>query len=159
MKLDGIIEDLPSKNTPLCKATFEKMCNAILNTAFPIGKTEIFYDNDDHSKYLGFTWQRDAEGQAIVGISQDDEEFNEIGKTLGEKKHTMTTAEMPQHNHQTSGGEPALYPGWGNESGWGLQSYYCDGNAGHWNTHYAGESQPFNIIQPSKVFAIWRRIA
>ena len=57
--LDGIIEDYPNTSTLLNKATFTNLANAILNVAFPVGKTEIFYDNDDHSNYMGFAfWKR-----------------------------------------------------------------------------------------------------
>nr|DAG39803.1 MAG TPA: Baseplate wedge protein [Caudoviricetes sp.] len=41
----------------------------------------------------------DIKGKTIVGLDSSDTDFNEIGKTLGEKTHTLTVAEMPSHNH------------------------------------------------------------
>ena len=41
-------------------------------------------------------------GRTIVGLDTDDTDFNTIGKTLGEKTHTLTVAEMPEHNHQAT---------------------------------------------------------
>lgn len=38
-------------------------------------------------------------GKTIVGLDSSDTDFNQIGKTLGEKTHTLTVAEMPSHNH------------------------------------------------------------
>ena len=39
------------------------------------------------------------EGRVPVGVDPNDTDFNTIGKTGGEKKHTLTTSEMPSHNH------------------------------------------------------------
>ena len=30
----------------------------ILNIICPIGKVEVFFDNEEHNSYLGFTWER-----------------------------------------------------------------------------------------------------
>ena len=38
-------------------------------------------------------------GKVIVGTSSADAEFDVLGETGGEKTHTLTTAEMPSHNH------------------------------------------------------------
>lgn len=38
-------------------------------------------------------------GKVPVGLDADDTDFNKIGKKLGEKTHTLTSAEMPTHSH------------------------------------------------------------
>jgi microcystin-dependent protein len=38
-------------------------------------------------------------GKALVGFDSTQVEFNAIGKTGGEKTHTLTTAELASHNH------------------------------------------------------------
>lgn len=38
-------------------------------------------------------------GRVSVGLNSDDSDFNTIGKTGGEKTHTLTVDEMPSHNH------------------------------------------------------------
>ena len=38
-------------------------------------------------------------GLVTVGVSSDDEEFNTIGDTYGEKEHRLTINEIPSHSH------------------------------------------------------------
>lgn len=38
-------------------------------------------------------------GRFIVGYDSSDYDYNTIGKTGGEKKHTLTEAELPAHDH------------------------------------------------------------
>lgn len=40
-------------------------------------------------------------GKVLVGKDIDDNDFIEVGKTGGEKTHTLTVSEMPSHNHNT----------------------------------------------------------
>ena len=49
------------------------------------------------------TWQVWGSGRVPVGVDTSQTEFNSVGKTGGEKTHKLTVAEMPSHNHSTSG--------------------------------------------------------
>ena len=89
----------------------------------------------------------DKRGRGSVGLDENDNDFNVIGKKIGEKTHTLTLQEMPSHNHgiirprwSTDVGANAFY----GSNGTGLGSQY-DGNG------YQGGSQPHNNIQPSEV--------
>lgn len=113
-----------------------KLLKDFLNELYPIGKTEIFLDNEDHSNYMGFTWQRDSVGRAIVGIDSNDTDFNTIGQTGGEKTHTLTKDEVPTGIKLTVPQGTAL----------AVQDKILFDAA-----------QPHNIMQPYKVFAIWVR--
>lgn len=42
----------------------------------------------------------DLKGKVSVGLDSSDTNFNTIGKTGGEKTHTLTINEMPSHNHK-----------------------------------------------------------
>ncbi|UOE45896.1 phage tail protein [Agromyces larvae] len=51
----------------------------------------------------------DLRGRAPVGYSSGETEFNTVGKTGGEKTHTLTVAEMPSHSHNIKS-QAANYP-------------------------------------------------
>ena len=125
--------------------------NNLLNMMYPIGKVEIFYDNEDHSSFMGFQWERCLVGKTPIGIDSDDPDFDTIGKQIGEKTHTLTIDEMPSHTHKAENGG-SLVGG----------SRYPATSAGKTDdTHSTlstGGSQPHNNIQPSEVVAFWKRI-
>ena len=130
----------------------------LYNAIFPIGQIVIKGDNEDYSNWLGFTWERTAVGKVLVGIDSTDTDFNTIGKTGGEKTHTLTIDEMPKHRHTqisansgSSGLTGTTYSG----LGWSTGNNEILGNA----MQNTGGSQPHNNLQPYQVVAYWKRIA
>jgi microcystin-dependent protein len=89
-------------------------------------------------------------GRTIVGLDAEDTDFNAIGKTLGEKTHTLTVAEMPEHNHKQS-----LDGGNSGNSGKAAYSWSVPANrylyTGDDLAGKTGGSQPHNNLQPSFV--------
>lgn len=153
MNLDEIIEDYPNTTTPLSKAVLTNLANAILGVAFPIGKIEMFYDAEDHSNYMGFTWERTAVGKVLVGIDSTDTDFNTIGKIGGKKTHTLTVDEMPSHNHNIRAGE----------EGTEVHNEFGPISTSNKNKYqilslYSGGNQPHNNLQPYQVVAFWKRV-
>ena len=57
---------------------------------FPINKVEIFYDNLDHSDYLGYSWELISQGRVPVGLDVNDTDFNEIGQEVYYLLHGVT---------------------------------------------------------------------
>lgn len=88
-------------------------------------------------------------GRTIVGLDTDDTDFNTIGKTLGEKTHTLTVAEMPEHNHKMPIDSFVNSDSQTNVKSGGHVSYETQGQ--NYGTTSAGGSQPHNNIQPSFV--------
>lgn len=130
----------------------------LYNAIFPIGQIVIKGDNEDYSNWLGFTWERTAVGKVLVGIDSTDTDFNTIGKTGGEKTHTLTVDEMPKHTHNLKTG--AKTNAW-KEPNYTIGYQYQEASAivsseGIENT---GENQPHNNLQPYQVVAYWKRIA
>lgn len=88
-----------SGRTPLSSENLNKMQVEILKTMLPVGSRYVTQDNTNPSEILGFgTWER-LKGKVCLGLDEDDSEFSTIGKTGGEKTHTLTINEMPNHNH------------------------------------------------------------
>lgn len=71
----------------------------IANMLFPIGRGFLDFTDTDYSNWLGLTWERELMGMTPIGYSSSDSDFSTIGSTGGEKTHTLTTSEMPNHNH------------------------------------------------------------
>jgi microcystin-dependent protein len=125
----------------------------LLVEAFPINKVEVFFDDLDHSNFLGFSWERIAEGKFPVGYDPNDTDYNQIGKTGGEKMHKLTIDEMPKHSHKikVSGSTTGGYAGI-------LRNNASDGPASGFIENEGG-NQSHENRPPFIVMALWRRIA
>ena len=151
----------------------------LLDTFYPVGSIFITTVSTNPSSYMGGTWVRIANGQTLVGVNENDSDFNAPFKTGGEKRHTLTQNEMPSHSHEArdvnghkayfwawSGGphpSPTLWIPGGNVSGGAMpaggnplmskQSWegYTTTNTGGGNSH--------NNLQPYITVYMWRRTA
>lgn len=86
-----------------------------------------------------------AKGRTLVGKDSTDTDFNELGKTSGEKTHTLTVDEMPSHKHELivnkqQGGVNAAF-----QPTWGTAFSSTDSNS----VLATGGDQPHNNLQPS----------
>lgn len=133
--------------------------NSILNLVFPIGRGFIDFTDTDYSNYLGFTWERELIGMTPIGLDVNDNDFNTIGKTGGEKTHTLTVEEMPSHTHP-------FYYAVENGSDWGINLNWSSKVPGGLSDPGAGQgigsrggNQPHNNLQPYQVVAYWKRTA
>lgn len=127
-------------------ASYKELDNtlAILNLVCPIGRTVIFYDNEDHSDYLGFTWVRTSIGRVPVGIDENDEDFDTIGKTGGEKINSEL------HCGSVTWGLTNSTPGYMDRTIVRANSLSQD------HTEISAE---ISNEQPYEVMAFWRRVS
>lgn len=146
-----------------------EMQKGLMKLVFPIGATYITQDETNPSNILKFgTWER-LKGKVCVGLDEENEEFNEIGKEGGETKHTLTSSEMPKHTHQMSRVNPNTGAGsykvnWDNgATATPTLSACADGAQGYWASlgmNATGGNQAHNNLQPYKVVGyMWIRIA
>lgn len=88
-------------------------------------------------------------GKIPVGLDTTQTEFDEIGKTGGEKKHTLTVDEMPTHNHDmyslNNSGDGTITSGGGitQDSGAPYKTYYAK-----FAMENSGGGQAHNNLQP-----------
>ena len=87
-------------------------------------------------------------GRVAVGKDSTQTEFDTLGETGGEKTHTQTIAEMPEHFHGSG------LAGAGSETGYGISYTYTTEyrvyNGDDFITR-TGNGQPMNNLQPYQV--------
>ncbi len=110
-------------------------------------------NNPADDGYIG-TWELYGKGRVTVCVDENDTDFNAVGITTGEKKHTLTIEEMPKHTHTF----PAKY----GTTQTSKSVFTWELNCNDYNEYQSsptGGSQSHNNIQPSIVVYRWRRIA
>lgn len=132
------------------------------NYIFPIGKVEVFYDDKDHSNYLGLKWERTSLDRSPIGYNPDstDNRFKTIGNQFGEKEHELSSNENGLHTHEMKFDTNATGGG-GNyfavhKDSIVVQNSGSKGSFG--NTLQSGNGQAHNTIHPVEVMAFWRRV-
>lgn len=137
-----------------------KLNPKLLQEAFPINKVEVFFDAEDHSNFLGFTWEMISQGRVPVGLDNTDKDFNKIGQTGGEKTHTLTINEMPKHNHSLVGYRATTADASATDK---RPRLYAQGSGSAWDggdsIQPTGVGQEHNNLQPYIVMAFWKRVA
>ena len=135
-------------------AMIQDTINNYWKKIYPIGSIIETEDLDfDPNVEFGGTWERTLKGKFPVGYDPDDNDFNKIGKTGGEKEHTLTVGEMPRHRHNGEGG-PIMIAG-----GSGRNQIGNGPNAKYGFTDYQGNNEPHNNLPPYEVVAKWVRKA
>lgn len=144
--------------TDLNAKTFNDMQANIeiaINSIYPVGSIIIRDDTEDMSNFLGFTWEKVFAGKVLVGVDENDNDFKPIGKTGGEKKHTLTVSEIPKHMHDYSvGNNPTTAANFSHSA-----SAYGGTNPKMLGTEKAGGGNAHNNLQPYQVVAYWKRIS
>ncbi len=120
---------------------------------YPIGSIYMSIQDTNPSVFFGGTWERIAKGKTLVGVDENDADFNASSKTGGEKTHKLTINEMPSHNHSLLG----------NSGTGGKAETVPYGSQATGTTMYAvqntGNSQPHNNLQPYYTCYIFVRTA
>lgn len=155
-------KNLPDTTTPLNSTNLNNMQKLLVDLIYPVG---TYYDTSDidfdPNTAWGGTWVLDQSGTVLVSKSSaSSSKFNgDVNTVVGEEEHTLTTNEMPKHNHNliASEGGNILFPPYSAKSNGDSGNVEIGGYATI--TTYAGENQPHNNVQPSKIVNRWHRTA
>lgn len=106
--------------------------------------------------YYGFgTWEAYGSGRMLLGVSDG----HAIGSTGGEENHTLTTNEIPKHNHRfaTNAAGSTQFPQWyfrmqGTQQSQAFQTYADF-------TLDTGGGKSHNNMPPFIAVYRWRRVA
>ena len=118
----------------------------------PVGTILTTTNNTNPNIYIGGVWERYGKGQVLVGVDEEDEDFN-IGKTGGEKKHALTAAENGPHTH------PYVSTANNNSVKVEPSQTYGTRQAGGSTTGSSGDGKPHNNLQPYVAVYMFRRTA
>lgn len=129
-----------------------------VEAAYPVGSIYMNANTDENPEtLLGFgTWDSFGEGRVLVGVDDSDSDFDEAEKTGGEKRHTLTTSEMPSHSHRTATGEDSGDYDYGENI---VATPRLQGRNGYTDTNSVGDGNSHNNLQPYITVYMWIRTA
>lgn len=164
-------KNYPDTSTPLSAETFNQMQQNIENEfeivkeniedtllkVYPIGSIYVSVNSTNPSELFGGTWERFANGKVLVGVDEEDTDFNEVEKEGGEKEHMHYNGVYSIDNKLAVSNKNAL------NSGSGEQIFSVNGTSGFTSIgsanvyKYASESE--SSLQPYITCYMWKRTA
>ena len=132
----------------------------ILEMIYPIGSIYMSVNSANPKDLFGFgEWERWCSGRVPVGVWENDTDFNAPDKYGGEKTHTLTLNEIPNHVHGFS--INIQHGDGGTTSGESLTSglQVSGRRRYHDVTDYSGGGAAHNNMPPYQVCYMWKRIA
>lgn len=136
------------------KAYVDAAIAAVQSALYPIGSIYMSVNSTNPGTLFGGTWTAWGTGRVPVGVDTSQTEFNTVEKTGGEKKHTLTVAEMPSHDHNLEYGMNTL--GAGNRVTVAASDGPYSSAAPITNT---GGGGAHNNLQPYITCYMWKRTA
>lgn len=153
-----------STNKKACYINGEKilMANELLNIVYPVGSIYMSVNTTNPATLFGGTWVQ-LKDRFLLGAGDS---YNN-GATGGEATHTLTTDEMPSHNHayEDTTGNSALNGWFGREGSISSDEYMGVSKSIASYSNYTfkmtntGGSQPHNNMPPYLVVYMWKRTA
>ncbi|QGH01234.1 DUF859 family phage minor structural protein [Streptococcus dysgalactiae] len=134
---------------------------SLLDMFYPVGTIYESVNATNPSTFMGGTWTRFGNGKVLVGVDENDADFNSANKTGGEKSHVLTKAEMPQHDHNVSNDNNALQLVASSTKPYAIAGAGSGSNGWPWQkgVQAEGGDQPHNNLQPYVTIYRWQRTA
>lgn len=89
---DGSESGIPADNV-------QDAIDSIFGIIYPVGALYFSTVDVNPGTFLGGTWERWGAGRVVTGYDSTDSDFNAAEKTGGSKNKTLSTTEIPSHNH------------------------------------------------------------
>jgi len=73
--------------------------NNFLDKTYPIGSIYAASNDENPSETIGGTWEKYGNGKMLVGVDENDSNFNVVNKTGGSSTSTLAITNIPSHMH------------------------------------------------------------
>jgi hypothetical protein len=109
----------------------------------------------------GTTWVVFAAGKMLIGLDSGDTDFDTVEETGGAKTHTLTTDEIPSHDHDliTGRNDNGDYHASGSNKGHVGNGFTAAYNAGTSWIGSTGGGDAHSIMNPYITVYMWKRTA
>ena len=96
-KMDGCTASTSNLNA---LTGIDNILTTVFNAIYPVGSIyESTVGTNPNTLFAGTSWSVFGQGKMLVGLDSGDDDFNSTSDTGGFKTVTLTTDQMPQHNH------------------------------------------------------------
>ena len=152
------------------KAAYEQAISKAVSDAHPVGSYYWSNDSTSPATLFGGTWEALPPGYTLIAQGSGSDSFGSFtytaGQKYGERKHQLTTDELPKHGHEQSDWIWAVSKGFNAgtynipEGSSGNATTYADGKDTQrtW-TQISGNDAPHSNVQPVIASYGWKRTA
>lgn len=170
----ALTDYVPIVDVSESNASNKTLVTDLLKLVYPVGCLYLSTNSTNPATSLGFgTWSAFGAGRVPVGFDSGQTEFDTDEETGGAKTHTLTTAELPAHDHGSTGAhthtitgtfvKTTIGSGTRADDGGGTRNSESSGqtaNSDGAHTHNSvGGDTAHNNLQPYIVVRMWKRTA